>query len=240
MENELKKLAAAMRDMSDMVGDHHWQAAKAIDRLIALSSAEQSKLSADGLEVVKLQHMAVSEYGELRWSIGRGHPKGLAYCELYAMPDFGQAPKLCRLTDAQRLLAQRDVELEAARRTAEYWKAEHLAGNARIAALESQQAASVGGELDLYDAGLLNDFGGGNVDWWQDYIRSELGRAHDFYQSQCAALSPTGGGVVMPDRAEVSVRYGYRSLGYAEGWNDALDEVASLNAKPQATQEPQQ
>lgn len=38
--------------------------------------------------------------------------------------------------------------------------------------------------LDYYDAGLLNDYGGGNVEWWQDYIRSVLGAAHDFYQSQ--------------------------------------------------------
>lgn len=38
--------------------------------------------------------------------------------------------------------------------------------------------------LDCYDAGLLNDFGGGNVEWWQDYIRAELARAHEFYQSQ--------------------------------------------------------
>lgn len=37
------------------------------------------------------------------------------------------------------------------------------------------------GELDTYDAGLLNDFGGGDVGWWHDYIRAELGRAHDFY-----------------------------------------------------------
>lgn len=38
--------------------------------------------------------------------------------------------------------------------------------------------------LDAYDAGHLNDHGGGNVGWWQDYIRSELERAHDFYQEQ--------------------------------------------------------
>lgn len=43
--------------------------------------------------------------------------------------------------------------------------------------------------LDAYDAGLLSDFGGGNVEWWQDYIRAELGRAHDFYQSQADGLS---------------------------------------------------
>jgi hypothetical protein len=44
--------------------------------------------------------------------------------------------------------------------------------------------------LEPYDAGLLSDFGGGNVEWWQDYIRAELGRAHEFYQSQVAAPTP--------------------------------------------------
>lgn len=63
----------------------------------------------------------------------------------------------------------------------------------RIAALE-QQLASRGGvpELEPYDAGLLNDFGGGDVNWWWDYIRAELARAHDFYQSQLAAASTEG------------------------------------------------
>ena len=37
--------------------------------------------------------------------------------------------------------------------------------------------------METYDAGLLNDYGGGNVDWWQDYIRGELARAHEFYES---------------------------------------------------------
>jgi hypothetical protein len=39
---------------------------------------------------VELQHMAVAEDGELRWMSGRK----VANCELYAMPDFGRAPKL--------------------------------------------------------------------------------------------------------------------------------------------------
>lgn len=43
-------------------------------------------------------------------------------------------------------------------------------------------------QLDSYDAGLLNDFGGGNVGWWQDYIRAELERAHEHYKVQVAAL----------------------------------------------------
>lgn len=41
-----------------------------------------------------------------------------------------------------------------------------------------------------YDACLLNDYGGGNVEWWQDYIRAELGRAHDFYQAQYDHVVP--------------------------------------------------
>lgn len=51
----------------------------------------------------------------------------------------------------------------------------------------SQESAGEAVALDCYDAGLLSDFGGGNVEWWQDYIRAELGRAHDFYQSQAIA-----------------------------------------------------
>jgi hypothetical protein len=44
--------------------------------------------------------------------------------------------------------------------------------------------------LDCYDAGLLGDGGGGNVEWWQDYIRAELNRAHEFYAAQLASLIP--------------------------------------------------
>lgn len=39
-----------------------------------------------------------------------------------------------------------------------------------------------------YDAGILNDWGGGNVDWWQDYLRAEIERANDFWRSQVDAL----------------------------------------------------
>ena len=44
--------------------------------------------------------------------------------------------------------------------------------------------------LDRYDAGLLSDFGGGNVEWWWDYLRAELDRAHDHYQSQADSAAP--------------------------------------------------
>lgn len=48
--------------------------------------------------------------------------------------------------------------------------------------------------LPYYDAGLLGDGGGGDVDWWQDYLRAELARAHEFYADHFAALaSPDDG-----------------------------------------------
>ena len=39
-----------------------------------------------------------------------------------------------------------------------------------------------------YDCGNLNDYGGGNVSWWQDYIRAEVGRANEFYASTIGSL----------------------------------------------------
>lgn len=35
-----------------------------------------------------------------------------------------------------------------------------------------------------FDAGLLNDFGGGDVEWWHDYIRTLLGASEDYYNEQ--------------------------------------------------------
>lgn len=39
-----------------------------------------------------------------------------------------------------------------------------------------------------YDCGLINDFGGGDVGWWQDYVRAEIGRANDFWREQVASI----------------------------------------------------
>ena len=65
----------------------------------------------------------------------------------------------------------------------------------RLATMWGFVPAQAPAELDQYDAGLLSDFGGGNVDWWQEYIRAELERAYDFYQSQCEAPAA----VAVPD-----------------------------------------
>lgn len=59
------------------------------------------------------------------------------------------------------------------------------------------------GSLDAYDAGLLNDFGGGDVAWWQDYLRAELARAHDHYEALFLAAPPPAAG---PSREEVARR----------------------------------
>lgn len=35
---------------------------------------------------------------------------------------------------------------------------------------------------DDYDSGLLNDYGGGKVEWWQDYIREEVARCNGYWR----------------------------------------------------------
>jgi len=52
---------------------------------------------------------------------------------------------------------------------------------------EAKQPASAGCHPTTcspsdYDAGLLNDFGGGDVGWWQDYLCAEIGRANDYWR----------------------------------------------------------
>ena len=56
--------------------------------------------------------------------------------------------------------------------------------------MRAAQSVPVVGDVDCYEAGLLSDFGGGNVEWWQDYIRAELARAHEFYVSQWPSAIP--------------------------------------------------
>jgi hypothetical protein len=44
--------------------------------------------------------------------------------------------------------------------------------------------------LEGYEAGLLNDYGGGNVSWWHDYIRYEVDKANDWWRQQVEAENP--------------------------------------------------
>ena len=41
--------------------------------------------------------------------------------------------------------------------------------------------------MNEYDAGLLNDWGGGNVAWWHDYPRYEIGRANEYWATHMQA-----------------------------------------------------
>ena len=38
--------------------------------------------------------------------------------------------------------------------------------------------------FDDYDPGILNDFGGGNVGWWMDYIRAEIDRCNEYWNDK--------------------------------------------------------
>jgi hypothetical protein len=44
------------------------------------------------------------------------------------------------------------------------------------------------GELSDYDAWLLGDGGRGDIGWWHDYLRAEIGRANDHWRNQSAAV----------------------------------------------------
>lgn len=60
------------------------------------------------------------------------------------------------------------------------------------AAMRNEGRRQAAEESD-YDAGYLNDFGGGNVSWWHDYLRAEIARANDHWRAILAALEPEGG-----------------------------------------------
>lgn len=86
--------------------------------------------------------------------------------------------------------------------------------------------------LDYYDAGLLGDGGGGDVSWWQDYIRSELERAHEFYQSQIDAHlreRETAKAGVTDEMVEYASRIYSDSSPFAlQAMREALEAVAPL------------
>jgi len=39
-----------------------------------------------------------------------------------------------------------------------------------------------------YDSGLINDFGGGDKEWWQNYIRSEIQQSNDYWSNEYIVL----------------------------------------------------
>jgi hypothetical protein len=63
-----------------------------------------------------------------------------------------------------------------------------------------------------YDSGYLNDYGGGNAGWWQDYIRAEVGRCNDYWRSKIVQLADSCPANARLNRAAVSL-------------SDCLDEI---------------
>ena len=69
---------------------------------------------------------------------------------------------------------------------------------------------------DAYDAGLLSDYGGGNIEWWQDYIRAELERAHEHYVVQALAAAPQP--PAMPDSGPIMHGGMHDTAAQDDGW----------------------
>jgi hypothetical protein len=92
-------------------------------------------------------------------------------------------------------------------------------------------------ELECYDAGYLNDFGGGNVGWWQDYIRAELERAQDHYQQQVDGMFD--GKVLVPVEILGITEFALRRLQFDTPKNGTDYEAITnaLNAVLAASQE---
>ena len=99
-----------------------------------------------------------------------------------------------------------------------------------------------------YDAGLLNDFGGGDVGWWQDYLRAEIGRANDYWrdlyererdearslhayasEQRKAAdherMNAEETVVRLRARVDDLLKHGQDACEYTDGWDDALLKV---------------
>jgi hypothetical protein len=120
-------------------------------------------------------------------------------------------------------LREARAELNATNRQVEILSDALAESRREVAALKAVQEPVA---LEEYDAGILGCAGGGDVSWWQDYIRSELGSAYEYYQSQIttppAAKRPWFGltdgdaGKVI-DYVHTNSRYGHHHTGF---WMD--------------------
>lgn len=99
---------------------------------------------------------------------------------------------------------------------------------------ESQQASSVGGEREAFLNAAAEHIRENPDDWVLLNGHDDEERWAFWGWKARAALSPAGGGVVMPERqsSPAGARYYPPECQiYDDAWNDCLDEVARLNAK---------
>lgn len=85
-----------------------------------------------------------------------------------------------------------------------------------------------------YDAGLLNDFGGGDVNWWMDYLRAEIGRANDYWRDALHAIVAEPQAIrdrALEDAARVADHYAeadYCAMNYPEEGGIAASGTADM------------
>lgn len=85
-------------------------------------------------------------------------------------------------------------------------------------------------ELDRFDPGLLNDYGGGDTGWWLDYIRALLDSAHDHYSERAVDALES----LTAENADLRLQLsGYAASATQDG-NDIVQaglEIESLTAE---------
>lgn len=83
--------------------------------------------------------------------------------------------------------------------------------------------AGEAGDAPAFDAGLLNDFGGGDVAWWHDYICRLLNDADEHYRQY---IAPAGSGEAVGEVVEGRLYYN----GVVKWYGDPLKPGAKLYA----------
>lgn len=154
-------------------------------------------------EPINLQHMAVAADGELRWMTGRK----IDNCELYAMPDFGQAPKLYAAPVAQ---AQHSVPAYVSYTTR---PAESLAG----IALRQLKEESRWVEIRDINAPAFPDM-----------------QSHSYYPAGTVIKLPAAAPGKSVPQAWLDVQVERRRQVEAEGWTPEHDDLYCAAELPRA------
>ena len=84
-------------------------------------------------------------------------------------------------------------------------------------------------EIQDYDSGYLNDFGGGNVSWWHDYIRAEVGACNEYWRSVLEAYAPPNQSLESDGAGASGCRATECKAALQVGWCDVCDYYTPRN-----------
>jgi hypothetical protein len=87
--------------------------------------------------------------------------------------------------------------------------------------------------VEDYDAGLLNDYGGGKVGWWHDYIREVLTACNEHWREALSRYTPTES-IAEEALAVLADRMGYDTTRYDHNHNDDGFFYIKLHGYPPA------